>query len=274
MSETTEASVGQVLREAREAQGISVDDASMRLRLMHRQIVAMEADDFASLGPPVFARGFVRNYARLLGVDADALLVRMVGAPAEPSAIVQPAPQLPQSWLSSPWVLLLLLGVLVLVAAPLGLYLWLNSDVDGDERIARPPAQVVPAPVPAADTPAAEATDPAAASGEPDAAAQTEAPAADASAADATPADAAPAPGKSTLKLEFAAESWTEIRDATKRYVHRQLNPAGTTVVVTGEPPLDVVIGNAGQARLTYNGRPIDLKPFTDSTVARFTLEE
>lgn len=271
MSENTEGSVGQILREAREAQRMSIDDASMRLRLMHRQIVAMEADDFASLGQPVFARGFVRNYARLLDLDAEALLGRMPGAPAEPASIVQPAPQLPQSWLTSPWVLLGLLGVLVLVAAPLGLYLWLNSDVDGDEtRIAHPPARVAPAAAPA-QTPAAEvAVAPASA-----------APAAAAAQPEGQPAAAAPAelqqtetPGKSTLRLEFAAESWTEIRDATKRHVHRQLNPAGSTVVVTGAPPFDVVIGNAGQARLTYNGRPIDLKPFTDSTVARFTLEE
>jgi cytoskeleton protein RodZ len=35
-----------------------------------------------------------------------------------------------------------------------------------------------------------------------------------------------------------------------------------------------VVVGNAEQARMTYNGRPFDLKPFIDVTVARFTLEE
>jgi cytoskeleton protein RodZ len=56
--------------------------------------------------------------------------------------------------------------------------------------------------------------------------------------------------------------------------LHRQLNPAGSSIDVPGRPPFEVVIGNAAQARLTYNGRPIDLKPFTDSTVARFTLEE
>ena len=59
-------SVGPRLRAAREAQGLSVEEAAGRLRLMHRQIDAMEREDFESLGQPVFARGFVRNYARLL----------------------------------------------------------------------------------------------------------------------------------------------------------------------------------------------------------------
>jgi cytoskeleton protein RodZ len=56
--------------------------------------------------------------------------------------------------------------------------------------------------------------------------------------------------------------------------LHRQLNLPGSSVSINGQPPFDVVIGNAAKARMTYNGRPIDLKPFIAVTVARFTLEE
>jgi cytoskeleton protein RodZ len=76
------------------------------------------------------------------------------------------------------------------------------------------------------------------------------------------------------LKLEFGDEAWVEIKDASGRMLHRQLNPAGSSVSVRGQPPFDLVIGNAAQARMTYNGRPIDLKPFIGMTVARFTLEQ
>jgi cytoskeleton protein RodZ len=62
-------SIGQMLREARESQGLSVEEVATRLRLMQRQVEAIEADDFASLGQPVFARGFVRNYAKLLDLQ-------------------------------------------------------------------------------------------------------------------------------------------------------------------------------------------------------------
>ena len=92
MNESTERSVGQILREAREAQGMTLDAAAMRLRLMHRQVAAIEADDFDSLGQIVFARGFVRNYARLLGLAPDELLASMPGAPAEPAAVSQTEP--------------------------------------------------------------------------------------------------------------------------------------------------------------------------------------
>jgi cytoskeleton protein RodZ len=272
MSENGQASVGQVLRDAREAQGITLDDAAARLRLMHRQIEAMETDDFESLGQPVFARGFVRNYARLLGLAPETLLARMEGAPAEPTAVSQAEPPLQHSWLTSPWLILLLLGLLLVVAVPVALYLWLNSEVEEAPQSRMPPAaQIRPAP------PAPPA--PAAASAEPVQAAPVAAPAAPPPpAAEPDEAGAPAAPGtaaaSSELHLEFGDASWTEIRDASGRTLHRQLNPAGSHVDIHGQPPFELVIGNAAQARMTYNGRSVDLKPFIDLTVARFTLEE
>jgi len=104
MSENGQSPIGQVLREARLAQSLKIEDVAARLRLMQRQIEAMETDDFDSLGQPVFARGFVRNYARLLGLEPDALLMRMEGAPAELVAVRQPELSLQRSWLASPWL--------------------------------------------------------------------------------------------------------------------------------------------------------------------------
>lgn len=270
MNESTLESIGQILRSAREEKGMSLDDAAMRLRLMHRQVEAMETDDFESLGQPVFARGFVRNYARLLGLAPESLLTRMQGAPAEPAPVTQSEPPLPRSWLSSPWLILLLLALLVLVAAPVALYLWLNSEVE--EAPARQVVSSMPAPPVAAEVPAPAAALP---DGTPPEAPAEAVPAAASGAAEAgEPAAPEAQAAGSVLHLEFGAEAWTEVKDASGRMLHRQLDPAGSSADVSGQPPFDVVIGNASQVRLTYNGRPIDLKPFTDGTVARFTLEE
>ncbi|TXH75511.1 helix-turn-helix domain-containing protein [Thiobacillus sp.] len=270
MSGSGLASVGQILREAREAQGITLDNAAVRLRLMHRQVEAMERDDFESLGQPVFARGFVRNYARLLGLAPESLLARMDGAPAEPAAVAPTEPALPRSWLTSPWLILSLLGLLLVVAVPIALYAWLNSD--GGERPDAPtPAVMQPRPAPAV------ATAPVAAPA--DVVAPAPASPVIPATADGTPPEA-PTSGAesaaegSVLHLDFGDESWTEIKDASGRMLMRQLNPAGSSADVHGQPPFDVVIGNAAQVQVTYNGRPIDLKPFIDVTVARFTLEE
>jgi cytoskeleton protein RodZ len=276
MSEAGLTSVGRILRDSRESQGMSLDDVAARLRLMHRQIEAMETDDFESLGRPVFARGFVRNYARLLGLAPDPLLMRMEGAPAEPTVVSRPEPAMPRSWLSSPWLILLSLGVLLAVVVPVALYWWLNSAVD---EVPPRPARVVEAqpkavapvgaaplapPVPAA-VPVHEPASPAAV--QPSA---VQPPAAE-QAPEAAPREPA---ADGAVHLELGGEAWVEIKDAGGHTLLRQLKPAGSSVDAHGQPPFDVVIGNASQARMTYNGRPIDLKPFIDGTVARFTLEE
>ena len=275
MSESGQATVGQILRDAREARGVTLDDAAVRLRLMHRQVEAMERDDFASLGQPVFARGFVRNYARLLGLAPEPLLARMEGAPSEPP-VVSPAEQpQPHSWLTSPWLILLLLGLLLVVAVPIALYLWLNSEGEDSPVNQVPPvAQSQPAQVAAPQAGAAPAETAAPAAKIETASSADSAAAGAGQAGAASPAAAEAAAAGSVLHLEFGDQSWTEIRDASGRMLLRQLNPADSRVDVHGQPPFDVVIGNAAQVQVTYNGRPIDLKPFIDVTVARFTLEE
>lgn len=279
-------SVGQTLRDAREAQGMALEDAAVRLRLMYRQVAAMEADDFVSLGQPVFARGFVRNYARLLGIAPETLLARMEGAPAESEAVIHAELPPQRSWLSSPWVLLLLLGVLLMVAVPVGLYWWLNSDVDDSSASSAPVRQSRPAPQPRPAPAAVPAPavvlpvipPPAAPDGLPPPVNGVVEPAATVTpAAPVTPAvpvaPVAPPVSGSALHLEFGAETWAEIKDASGQMLLRRLSPAGSSVDIQGQPPFEMVIGNAAQARLTYNGRPIDLKPYIDVTVARLTLK-
>lgn len=270
-----------MLRDAREAQGIPVEDVAQRLRLMQRQVKAMEEDDFGSLGQPVFARGFVRNYARLLGLAPESLLSRMDGAPDEPASVAPVEPPLPHSWLSSPWLILSLLGLLLVVAVPVALYAWLNSG--GEEGLntdtqtpavmpSRPPLAATTAPAGAPADPAAPAAAPAVLP--PAASATDSSPPASAPANESAVSEPPAEVEDSVLHLEFGDASWTEIKDAGGRMLLRQLNPAGSNVDVRGQPPFDVVIGNASQVQVTYNGRPIDLKPFIDVTVARFTLEE
>jgi cytoskeleton protein RodZ len=275
MSEIGQSSVGQTLRDAREAQGITLEDAAARLRLMQRQVEAMETDDFESLDPPVFARGFVRNYARLLGLAPEALLARMEGAPAEATEVSHAAPPQPHSWLSSPWLILLLLGLLVAVVVPVALYWWLNSE-GGDDSNKRVPPAVQAIPAPATVPPPVAAPVEAPLSAIQLAPVSTTAPAAGAiepAEIDMPVAPETPA-ASGVLHLEFGDESWVEIKDASGRMLHRQLNQPGSRVDIPGQPPFDVLIGNAARARVTYNGRPIDLKPFIEATVARFTLEE
>ncbi len=65
---------GAVLRSARLAAGISIAQMARRLHLMARVVEAIEANDLRHFSAPAYWRGYVRNYAKLLGIDAEPLL--------------------------------------------------------------------------------------------------------------------------------------------------------------------------------------------------------
>ncbi|MBX3702979.1 MAG: helix-turn-helix domain-containing protein [Steroidobacteraceae bacterium] len=90
MSAGRAASPGVRLRAAREALGLSIEDAADRLRLNAALVLAMEEERFALLGAPVFARGHLRNYAQLLGVP-EREVVAAVGADDLPEPSFLPA---------------------------------------------------------------------------------------------------------------------------------------------------------------------------------------
>ena len=68
-------STGEQLQAARVARGWSLQEVAGRLRIRPALVEAMERDDYAPFGATTYARGQVRNYARLLGLDAQVLLL-------------------------------------------------------------------------------------------------------------------------------------------------------------------------------------------------------
>ena len=82
-------SVGNMLREAREQLGMSVNDVANRIKFAPRQIESLEADDYVRLPEAAFVRGFVRSYARLLELDPAVLLASLPTSHV-PTASTQP----------------------------------------------------------------------------------------------------------------------------------------------------------------------------------------
>lgn len=72
------AALGQRLREAREAKELTPDDVERATRIRARFIEAIERGDFSDM-TPVQAQGFLRNYARFLGLDLDLLESELTG---------------------------------------------------------------------------------------------------------------------------------------------------------------------------------------------------
>lgn len=87
---------GEALRNARTAGGYTLEDVERETRVAQRYLTAIEEEDTAALPAPVYTRGFLRAYARLLGLDPEALLEQfpLTGRtdPASGSTLIFPEP--------------------------------------------------------------------------------------------------------------------------------------------------------------------------------------
>jgi cytoskeletal protein RodZ len=68
--------LGQILHEARENKGLTLEEAFQETRINAKYLEALEKGEYQTLPTPVHIRGFLRNYARFLGLDPQPLLDR------------------------------------------------------------------------------------------------------------------------------------------------------------------------------------------------------
>ena len=146
---------GRMLTEAREAKGLTVAQVADKLKLTSRQVEALEAEDYSRLPVAVFVRGFIRNYARLVGVSLDSLPA-IVEAPMSPTETIT-AHSEELHFNTSPvrrWLLLpmAVFGLFLILVALL--YTWLSQ---GEEAYVPNPPVASPQPLPLPAVPAPEA---------------------------------------------------------------------------------------------------------------------
>lgn len=77
--------LGSWLRQAREAKRLSLEDVERETRIRAQFLAALEEEDFSKLPGDVYARGFLRNYARFLGLDPQEALQRYKALLAQPN---------------------------------------------------------------------------------------------------------------------------------------------------------------------------------------------
>ena len=272
---------GRALAEARTRRNQTIAEIGQQLKLSSTQIEALEAEDYAHLPGPVFVRGFVRNYARLMDLDGEALVAGLT-MPQDPLATGTAIPHshnIPFPDGRGPrWPIYA--ALIAVLAAIVVLFEFMYSSPPAavstapkaEESAAVPALPAAGLPVQtdgsaqAVTVPVAEPVQPAAATAPAPALVPAPGPA-------PAPAPAAKRAGVVEVKMVFDTQSWVEVRDREDRIVFSQLNPAGAVQIVQGLPPLNVVIGNASGVRVTYNGRQVDLAPHTKIEVARLTLE-
>lgn len=250
---------GAALLAERRRQGLSLGDISRQLKLSVRQVEALERDDYSGFSGPVFVHGFIRNYAKLLNLAPDPL-IRAADQLLNPPVVASE----PLVAVAGPVVvrrrkiaMVPAAGVAAAVAVVVAI-----AVLVGNRGGSKPAPEQ---PVIAAVEQAAQPKDPVPAAKSP-----VSTPVARAGAGNVAAAETG---GRATLRMVFDQESWVEIKDRNGNTIFGQLSPAGSRRSVSGEPPFDVVVGNAAGVRLTYKDENVDLSAHTQVDVARLILE-
>jgi len=264
--------VGERLRAAREAEGLSVQELSGRLCLSARQVEALENGDLDKLPGKTFIRGIVRNYANLVHLDAEPLLslldqiknlVTPKLAPPESTRVVIPSTRQSiskgQSGLIVAGILLVTLAVALYFLAPfLGLSeVWSSGQNDArhhDSTLELPlvmpssgfdilaPSSLAASP---SGTPLTLPTQ------------NTES---------ITPPEFPVKEEPRTLQFLFSGEAWIEVRDKDNRILVSGIFAAKQTQAVSGWPPFSVTVGDATRVKLYDEDKEVPLKPASDRT--------
>jgi cytoskeletal protein RodZ len=224
-------SFGEWLRRQREMREISLRDIADRTKISLRYLEAMEADRFDILPAPIFAKGFLREYARYVGLSPDEVVNHYlsVQTPQEGGDERKPEETRPgrerarktRGWT---WGLFLLLAGALLLAA-VALFAWWAQKRRDDTAIQQPPPPIA---APPSMTPATPVPPPAAPS----------------------------APLE--ISLDFTESCWVEAVSDGKNHLS-ELRVQGESLQLEAKESIVLTLGNAGAVEIQVNGMPLEL---------------
>lgn len=242
---------GAALRQAREAAGMSIEQVASQLHMTVRAVANLEADDWSSLGAPVFVRGQLRSYARLVGVDMEPYIEQTPVASVAPSTLVSHT-HTPgyQRFFEQVGRRAIYVAITAAIAVPV--WLGTRNHLGGSEPSvqsldvpAATVAEVAPARVQGPRTPLV---------------------------ASIASLPAAPQ-ATAALTITFNGDSWVEILAADNQQVlERGLLGAGQQRSYKLGEVGRIKLGNVNAVEVKRAGVTVDLEPFSRANVARFTL--
>lgn len=305
-------SAGAMLRRAREAQGLDLDQLALLLKVPVRKLEALEDDRLDDLPGTAFVRGLAMSVSRQLGLDPHPVLGALPSALPPPQKLEnvsrglatpyrEPASRVigggSPEWLRPTVIapaVLILAALLFWFAPPMRtLFSTTGGSVAEHADAAASTAVEVAASGVAMVVQAASAAPAAVASAVGLSASGAAAGAASGTAAGASappvppavvdtvfsapqdePNAATPAAAASgAIVLRTSAESWVEVRDAAGGVLLSRMLVPGEAVGLDGAMPIKLKIGNAVGTRVILRGAVVDLAPHTRDNVARLELK-
>lgn len=264
--------VGHMLRNARLAKEMSLGDVSRQLKISVQQVEAIEKEDFDELPGQTFVRGFVRNYANLMQLDADPIVQLLPGS-ATSAPQVKHTPFKTQELTSSSrdskhYSFGLLFVIIILVCLGWGGYflyermfvLQKTNPSPDDIVLQQDDGQRSVELLLPLSSPSSEPGDNTRSSKE---------------RFDSSKDSALATNAIGTLTFKFSANAHVMVTDGNDDIIFKQNNIRGTQQRVSGKKPLSIVISDASAVKVTYNNRLIDTEPYIDaqSGSAQFILK-
>jgi cytoskeleton protein RodZ len=278
--------LGARLKTERERRGLSAAKAADELHLDGWVVDALEAEDYARVGPAVYAKGHLRRYAGLLGLPIPEVMAAYEGRVQAPKPSASP-PAAVRLRTGTPAVsnlpLPLIAGALAVSLLIIGVIWWKPWQQRGaggasSSTVAATPGAAATFSAAAPDSaagPAGDSRSPSSGAGSAGALPSLGAGAPPNSGAAAAGAAAAADPmagtGRARLRLSFSADSWVDVHDAAGRRAFSGKGRANSVKVIHGVAPMRVYLGFASGVQLEINDRAVAIGPqFVAGDVARF----
>jgi len=257
--------VGEQLRQARLAKGISLEDIALETRISSRYLLALERDDYDQLPGAIFSRNFARQYARCVGMDERLLeqaLERSLPKPPEvpveqllqSNSVIRVAPLTeslnfdPSTWRRARWSTVALIAVLGAGSAAYMGWQELPGIFQEARKAARQQqeeaARALPPPPPAAATQAAEPV------------ANPVVPASTGEAEAAVGATISISANGMAVEVVASESTWVSVSANGKKVWSGILN-ANEKRTIEGVENAKLIVGNAGGIQILTNGKSI-----------------
>jgi cytoskeleton protein RodZ len=275
------ATPGELLRCERAQQGLSIELASSQSRIKRSVIEAIESGETGEI-PSVYLRGYIRNYARFLGIDTKSLEAQIElikGAEPEVRTVftVKSRRNSGEKWLKA--------SSYLVASALIATLAWQFTHEavrfsQGDSKLSSASGPVPGSGDPAKPDARSSNTHLNASIASVEMLSKRSELASDSAAEQAWAAisgtgeqGAAEASAMHKLSITASADTWVEIADASGNQLELDLIRAGSSREYDGQAPFDVKIGRASAVVLNMDGNTIDLGPYTRGNVARMTLQ-
>jgi len=272
---------GDLLRSEREEQGLSIELAASQSRIKPSVIAAIESGETDAI-PSVYLRGYIKNYARFLGVDTTNLETQIEdikGAEPEVRTVftVKSRRNGGEKWLKASSYLVA--SALIATLAWQFTHEAVRFSQGDSELSSGNGVAVVPAETDRQESrPSNTHLNASIASVEilskrSEIASDSAAELAWAAISDVGKTGAEGPFQMHKLSISTSADTWVEIADAAGNQLELDLIRAGSSREYDGRAPFDVMIGRASAVVLNLDGTEVDLGPHTRGNVARITLQ-